>query len=388
MIANAIIPLDETAALQAVTTLHNIVMRLRRDQFIEGVDYGKIPGTNDKPVLLLPGIEKLMRSLNAVPVYSEKHVIRDFDKPLFYFEYECRLVDADSGVAIPGGLAIGLATSYESKWRWRKAERTCPNCGKANIRKSKDKPEYYCWVKTDGCGAVFKDTDPAIINQVVGRVENTDIFDQINTICKIAQKRALSSAIKGAAAVSEFFTVDLEDYSDQVITVTPEIIEEKPATPKASNVTDIEVARQNLGSGSVERRAPYDKPKVVTDGTSAIAPVPEKTEKSDNGTHAPKPSGDVPKDPKPSENSSAGSLQASWQYDYQSLMKHPDVTVLYPRGEHRANVLALLERSKAFEDLLDMRAAVARVQRFHKLTKELKATDEDAIATILTEPSF
>lgn len=231
MATNAIVPLDQDAALRMVATLKAIVYRLRDEQMKEGQDYGTIPGTNDKPVLLLPGMEKLMRALNAVPVYTEKCVIRDYEKNLFHYEYECRLVDAESGVAIPGGMAIGLATSYETKWRWRKAERTCPTCGKPNIRKSKNNDGWYCWAKTGGCGATFPANMPDIMNQPEGRVENDAICDQINTICKIAQKRALSSAIKGASAVSEFFTVDLEDYSDQIITVTPEIVDEKPTRP-------------------------------------------------------------------------------------------------------------------------------------------------------------
>ncbi len=42
-------------------------------------------------------------------------------------------------------------------------------------------------------------------------IENPVIFDQVNAIMKRAKKRALGDAIKGAAAVSEYFTVDLED---------------------------------------------------------------------------------------------------------------------------------------------------------------------------------
>jgi hypothetical protein len=45
-------------------------------------------------------------------------------------------------------------------------DRTCPQCGKANIRRSRD-GSWYCWKKTDGCGAVYDAGDPTIDNQDV-----------------------------------------------------------------------------------------------------------------------------------------------------------------------------------------------------------------------------
>lgn len=189
--------------LQMVKTMRSVI-------FVSGIDFGPIPGTNDKPVLLLPGMEKLLRGLRLTPQYIPLTVIEDFEKPLFIYRYECRLIDEEGGVV---GAAIGSANSYESKWRWRDAKRICPHCKKETIIKGK--AEYgggwICFAKKGGCGAKFRDGDESIEAQAVGRVENTDIFDQVNTIDKIAQKRALGSAIKGAAAVSEFFTVDLED---------------------------------------------------------------------------------------------------------------------------------------------------------------------------------
>lgn len=218
---NAIVPHEQ--AVVNVQRVANIVRALYSGVFKPKVDYGTIPGTGDKPTLLLPGMEKLMRALNAVPVYREVCVIRDYDKPLFHYEYECTLIDADSGVPIPGGRAIALATSMEGKWRWRKAERTCPTCGAAAIIKGK--AEYgggwVCFAKRGGCGAKFREGDPAIEGQDVGRIENPDIFDQINTIAKIAQKRALGSAVKGAANVSELFTVDLDDLTEYSLDAEP-----------------------------------------------------------------------------------------------------------------------------------------------------------------------
>lgn len=215
-ITNAIttIPTDKVVSM-AIADLKNImgiVATLRDSVLQQGVDFGPIPGT-DKSVLLLPGMEKLMRALKAVPRYTAERVIVDYDKPLFHYEYRCELYDAETGTRIPGGEAIGLCTSMESKYRWREAKRKCPVCGKETIIKGKKEygGGWLCFGKMGGCGAKFPDGDKDIEDQTTGRVENEDIYDQINTLCKMAQKRALGSAIKGAAGVSEFFTVDLED---------------------------------------------------------------------------------------------------------------------------------------------------------------------------------
>lgn len=216
MVTNTqIIPVND--AILAVKTLCEIVRQLRGDVFQEGVDFGVIPGTGDKPTLLLPGMEKLLRALRLRPEYHPVSVTEDFEKGLFAYRYECRLIEVDTGLCV--STAIGSCNSKESKYRWREAKRRCPKCQKETINRSKyapkgkpnDPPGWYCYAKAGGCGAEFAHDDPAITSQQVGRIENPDIFDSVNTIDKIAQKRALGSAIKGAANVSEYFTVDLED---------------------------------------------------------------------------------------------------------------------------------------------------------------------------------
>ena len=239
MVTNAIVT-TEQRAIEQVTTLANIIRTLRADVLKAGTDYGVIPGTGDKPTLLLPGMEKLMRALRLRPEYVLLTAHEDFDKPLFHYRYECRMVEVDSGLTV--STAIGSANSYEGKWRYRKASRVCPSCGKDTIIKGK--AEYgggwICFAKKGGCGAKFAETAKEITDQPEGRQVNEDIFDQINTIDKIAQKRALSSAIKGAANVSEFFTVDLDDlkiYDHAVIEAEyEELPVVTPPAPQKSNI--------------------------------------------------------------------------------------------------------------------------------------------------------
>lgn len=216
---NSAIITPEQMAIEQVKRLVNIVVGLSNEVFKPGVDFGVIPGTGDKPTLLQPGMEKLLRALHLRAVYVERSKIEDFDKGLFFYRYECQLFDWETGECV--GTAIGSANSYESKWRWREGKRKCPKCGAEAINRSKfpprnqpnAEPGWYCYGKIGGCGSEFTANDPAIVAQKTGRVENPDIFDQMNTCDKIAQKRALGSAIKTVANVSMLYTVDLEDFA-------------------------------------------------------------------------------------------------------------------------------------------------------------------------------
>lgn len=260
----------ETQAVALVQELMNIVKYLRQELFVEGVDFGKIPGTGDKPTLLLPGMEKLLRSLKLRPQYTMLKSVEEFgDKPLFFYRYQCDLYEIETGMLVAS--ANGSANSYETKWRWRQADRTCPHCSKPTIIKGKTEygGGWVCFAKKGGCGAKFADGDASIEGQQVGRIENADIFDQVNTIDKIAQKRALSSAIKGAANVSEYFTVDLEDNAEFALSTPPIITITKPdetPTLPAENPQ-----KPPSGANSQQNTTPTGKPFVNGSGQ----PVPQ-----------------------------------------------------------------------------------------------------------------
>lgn len=188
--------------------------RREREAIIEqvlvpGVDYGKIPGT-DKETLLKPGAEKITDCLGLYPDYEPLQVIEDFDKGLFFYRYRCVLRVRGSNAAVATG--IGSCNSREARYRFRKAERKCPDCGKAAIIKGK--AEYgggwVCFKKKDGCGAKFPDDYKLIVDQPAGMVENTDIASLVNTIDKMAQKRGLVAANLNLG-FSHKFTQDMED---------------------------------------------------------------------------------------------------------------------------------------------------------------------------------
>lgn len=184
---------------------------------VDGTDYGKIPGAGDKPTLLKPGAEKLTTFFGLSPSFRLAGSEEDWDgvnhngEPFFYYRYSCELYR--NGNMIASG--EGSCNSHESKYRYRKGERLCPNCEAATIYKSKEPGKgFYCWTKKGGCGATFGEKDVRITGQEVGRVLNPDVADQVNTFQKMAQKRALIAATLLAVNASEFFTQDVEDMVD------------------------------------------------------------------------------------------------------------------------------------------------------------------------------
>jgi hypothetical protein len=141
-------------ALAATANHYNVMIAFVKAQMQKDIDYGVIPGTS-KPTLLKPGAEKLCRLFNLRPHLDLINSIVDFDKPLFHYHYRCSLYR--------GGEMVGSGDG-------------CCNSMEIKYQKQKHK-----------------------------------IFDLTNTICKMAQKRALVAAVLSSCGASEFFTQDLDD---------------------------------------------------------------------------------------------------------------------------------------------------------------------------------
>jgi hypothetical protein len=213
---------DESAALlpvmsiETATDRYKTIVKYVKELMAEGSDYGKIPGT-DKNTLLKPGAEKLCTLFGlskrfALVGHTEDWRGDQMGEPFFNYLYRCALYRGEVLIAE----ADGSCNSRETKYRWRQGERKCPGCDSEAIIKGK--AEYgggwVCFRKKGGCGMQFGDNDERITSQQIGRVPNPDIADQVNTIQKMAQKRALIAATLLAVNASEFFTQDMEDFLD------------------------------------------------------------------------------------------------------------------------------------------------------------------------------
>jgi hypothetical protein len=194
-------------------------------EMTEGIDYGVIPGTGKqgevpKKSLLKPGAEKLVKLFHCNARFTLTKDVEDWDKGFFYYRFQCQIV-TESGFPVAEG--IGSANSREPRYRWRDQNRACPQCKREFIKRSKfppkdspgQEPGWYCFAKLGGCGAQFDSDDPEITEQSIGRIENPDIADAVNTLQKMAKKRALVDAALTLARCSDVFTQDLEDDTAQ-----------------------------------------------------------------------------------------------------------------------------------------------------------------------------
>ena len=218
-----------------------------------GLDYGVIPGTGNKPTLLQPGADKLNNLFGLVPTFETTNQDLDWTgerhggEAFFYYEVKCKLFRGDYLM----GEGAGSANSWEAKYRYRKAARACPECSEEAIIKGKQEygAGWLCYAKKGGCGAKFEDGDPAIEDQFTGDVPNPNAAEQVNTILKMANKRAKIAATLNAVSASEFFTQDREE----MIPPAEMARESKPAAKARSN--------QNRANTPVQPASPIDQMK-------------------------------------------------------------------------------------------------------------------------------
>ena len=200
-------PVRESTELSVDVVVHRLetIENLMRRAMKPSVDYGVIPGTGSRPTLLKAGAEKLCVMFRLSPQYT---TIKTYEGHHLSVESACRMIAPDGSLL---GEANAICSTMESKYAYRKAEKTCPSCGKQAIIKGK--AEYgggwLCWKKKNGCGAQFLDDEPTIISQPTGRVPNEDLPDLYNTVIRIAEKRALIAAVRLVTGCSSIFDEEM-----------------------------------------------------------------------------------------------------------------------------------------------------------------------------------
>lgn len=170
-----------------------ILDRIRREIMRAGVDYDVIPGTT-KPVLLKPGAERLLQFFGLGHRVECVDKVEDWSAGFFYYRFRVTIVKTYPDYEITVASCEGSANSKESRYRDRW------------VTESK--------LKELGISAIGLET-----RQKTGKygtyteykIENPDPFSLVNTIQKMAIKRALVGATLQATATSGFFTQDLED---------------------------------------------------------------------------------------------------------------------------------------------------------------------------------
>lgn len=243
----------------------NAILQLKK-LMKAGVHYGPPYPGSKKDTLLKPGAEVIARYFGLRPFYGDEPVERqlhiDPENPalsVILYAYRCQMIDIATGLVV--GEAIGACSSLEDKYRWRTSKRQCPTCG-GGVMKSKYPDRntgdvgWYC----KDCKANFRSDDPVITTQPEGRELNPNPLNELNTVMKLAQKRAFVSSVMGATGASAYFAPGDIEITDIFIVAedegealdiewegveTPETFPDdvpagnmSPATPKKAATTD------------------------------------------------------------------------------------------------------------------------------------------------------
>ncbi len=184
------------ADIQAINRFQQVV----HANLIPNQDYGVIPGTQ-KPTLLKPGAEKIAKLLGLADEYEIVDKQEDWNRPFFRYLIKCSLRSLAHQVVISEGL--GECNSMEAKYHWRWI-------GERDLPEGIERGKLLSQERHSKAGGKWR----------AYRLENDDIYSQVNTILKMAKKRALVDAALSAGRLSNVFTQDIEDI--------PELPEDKP----------------------------------------------------------------------------------------------------------------------------------------------------------------
>jgi hypothetical protein len=186
----------------------NLLVNFVKTQMQDGTDYGLIPGVKEK-CLFKPGAERLATLFNYSVSVDCVERQADYDKGFFAFTYKAIVRDC---VGRPMAECEGHCNSKEKKYAYR-------------------------WVNERYATPAEKQ---AAINNKNGslQVPNDDIYSIVNTLMKMAQKRAVVGAVILACNASSFFK-NAENLTEMTIpenrpmwdgeTIDAEIIPQAPS---------------------------------------------------------------------------------------------------------------------------------------------------------------
>ncbi len=180
----------DTVDIDNISTTMNKIAQMQiivQKTLKKGHDFGEVPGTS-KPTLLKPGGEKICMLFGLNPEYEFLQTTEDYDKEFFSYNIRCTLFRNGQPVA----QGVGSCNSKEKKYRYINVD---------NI------PENYTG---------FSEPITDKYGRTKYKINNPDICSLVNTILKMAKKRAFIDSVLQVASLSEVFTQDLEDMGDLI----------------------------------------------------------------------------------------------------------------------------------------------------------------------------
>lgn len=221
----AVSPVEAKRRLQSLQAFVQSVM-------VKDADFGVIPGTGEKPTLLQPGAQKLAELYGLSHRFEVVEQVKDWERGFFYFEYRCVLSSRRDGSHIGDG--IGSCNSRESRYaaRWVFGNQVPAGVDISTLKSRKGRS---------------KKTGNEYVQYLM---PNDDPYSIVNTLQKMAAKRAYIHAVIGATRSSGLFTQDVEDLPPEAFgdvepahdAETGEIVE-APAPPTSKQLAEMHLKR-------------------------------------------------------------------------------------------------------------------------------------------------
>jgi len=171
-----------------------------REMMVPEVDFGLIPGCK-KPSLYKSGAEKLTDIFGLSKTFEIINRVEDWDKKIFHYEVKAVLVNKRTGMVEAEGL--GSCCSKEKKYQYQ------------------------------------------------------DAYNIINTIIKMAKKRAFIDAVLSATRSSGIFTQDIEDISNINNDNSKNNAGQPPETQPATDNVDAPVSQATTKKIMAQIKATY-----------------------------------------------------------------------------------------------------------------------------------
>ncbi len=207
-----------------------IITSVMANVLVDGRDYGRVPGTGDKPSLFKAGAEKLMLTFSLA---AGEPVIEDLsDDEQIRYRVSVPIVNAEGRVLAVG---IGEASTNEEKYRWRR-----PVCDE-EFEATPNDSKRIKWGK-DGV-RVYQ------VPQI-----RTSPADLANTVLKMAHKRGFIGGTLMATGASSVFNQKEGELAKEL---GDSRLDEAPA-PKVKRASERPAAASSSGASVSDARRVKD----------------------------------------------------------------------------------------------------------------------------------
>ena len=224
----------------------------------EEFDLMILPGI-PKPFLTQNGSNRVKQILGLVAVPDQMQISGDGKSEALRVLVPVNIhIGSSKGPCM--GRAWGVASSWEPKWRYRTALRVCPECSSENIRESntsqqwyKEHEHFYCWKKKGGCGSKFPINDERLVSQTEGQKDIDDPEELIETLARIAEKRADVAVVRRFSGISRWVNIDPDapGFKKRIREATPTEQSPSNAPSNAGGVSVEEPSTSKQGNGNV-----------------------------------------------------------------------------------------------------------------------------------------